>query len=289
MLERIDRVQMAVPDMKAAAAGWVDLLGAEHDGNDRVDGLAAKRARYRLGDGWVELLEPDGAGPVADALARRGGGHLFAAGVATGDIGGVEARVRRFGCNPLLEGGRIYLDGADTGGHGLRIVVSADEKLAPVGVIDRFYEVTNLVRDCEPSLVRLAELFDLNREDFVPIRSKEFGYDGTLTLFDADRLDRIEVIRPSEPDKTMGRFFERHGETLYMAFAEADGLAGIEEKARALGAKVTAMGGSGGDNEQGPDTLFVHPPALGGMMLGLSRRGYAWTWSGRPERATVGA
>jgi hypothetical protein len=87
----------------------------------------------------------------------------------------------------------------------------------------------------------------------------------------------------------MGRFFKRHGETLYMAFAEADGLVDIEEKARALGAKVTAMGGAGSANAQSPDTLFVHPPALGGMMLGLSRRGYAWTWSGRPERAKAGA
>jgi hypothetical protein len=27
------------------------------------------------------------------------------------------------------------------------------------------------------------------------------------------------------------------------------------------------------------DNLFIHPAALGGMMMGISRTGHAWTWS----------
>jgi hypothetical protein len=32
------------------------------------------------------------------------------------------------------------------------------------------------------------------------------------------------------------------------------------------------------------NTLFLHPSALGGPMLGLSRPTQAWQWSGHPER-----
>jgi len=32
------------------------------------------------------------------------------------------------------------------------------------------------------------------------------------------------------------------------------------------------------------DTIFLHPPSLGGTMLGLSRPTLAWQWSGHPER-----
>ncbi|MBW2232126.1 MAG: hypothetical protein JRH17_17220, partial [Deltaproteobacteria bacterium] len=57
MLTRIDRVQMAVPDRASAEQGWIQLLGAEHAGDDEIRGLGASRSRYRLGDGWIELLE----------------------------------------------------------------------------------------------------------------------------------------------------------------------------------------------------------------------------------------
>ena len=32
------------------------------------------------------------------------------------------------------------------------------------------------------------------------------------------------------------------------------------------------------------DNLFLHPGALHGVMLGISRSSFAWTWSGCPER-----
>jgi len=30
--------------------------------------------------------------------------------------------------------------------------------------------------------------------------------------------------------------------------------------------------------------LFVHPKALSGLLLGISRTTVAWVWSGAPER-----
>src|SRR5688500_17285683 len=87
MLTRVDRVQVAVADRPAAASAWASLLGAEMAGEDVVGPLGARRTSLRLGNGWVELLEPDGAGgPVAEALAERGRPHLFAGGVAVADL-----------------------------------------------------------------------------------------------------------------------------------------------------------------------------------------------------------
>jgi hypothetical protein len=33
-----------------------------------------------------------------------------------------------------------------------------------------------------------------------------------------------------------------------------------------------------------PDTLFVHPRALHGVLAGISRDTLAWRWSGHPEQ-----
>lgn len=258
------------------------LLGAEPDGEDRVDGLAALRSRYRLGDGWVEFLEPDGAGQVADAVAARGG-HLYAGGMATADVGAFAHHLTSQGVEPLVEGDQVFLDAAATGGHGLRLVVSDDQRPPAVGHIDQFYEVTNLVENVEASVKGYVELFGLEDKAFQPISSDDFGYAGTLTLLDDDRLDRFEVIHPHDEGKTMGRFFSKFGEGLYMCFAETGELAAIEEQCQATGAQHTRVPPAETRPEVA-DTIFLHPAALGGMMLGLSRRSVAWVWSGHPER-----
>ena len=136
MLTRIDRIQMAVPDRAAAAGGWQTLLGAEHAGDDRVAGLAARRSRYRLGDGWIELLEPDGDGPVADAVAARGA-HLFAAGAATSDLDALLSQLRDQGTAPVREQDQVFLAPAAAGVHSLRMVFSPEEALEPVGDVTR--------------------------------------------------------------------------------------------------------------------------------------------------------
>ncbi|MBW2385958.1 MAG: hypothetical protein JRG92_20185 [Deltaproteobacteria bacterium] len=286
MLTRIDRVQMAVPDRASAEQGWIQLLGAEHAGDDEIRGLGASRSRYRLGDGWIELLEPSGSGAVADAVNRRGA-HVFAAGAATADWTGLVARLRERGIEPLEESGQLHLDARHTGGHGLRLVISPDEgrPAEHVGAIDGLYEVTNLVADAKLAVSQCAELFGLDPSAFVPIESAHYGYEGTLTLFHPDRLDRFEIITPHVAENTMGRYFARTGESLYMAFAECAELASVEERAKHAGGGYTAVPAADTRQEgDGADTLFLHPASLGGMMLGLSRPGFAWTWSGHPER-----
>lgn len=283
MLTRIDRVQMAVPDKEVAAQQWVGLLGATHEHEDRVDSLGALRSTYRLGSGRIELLEPDGAGAVADAVARHGG-HLFAAGAATLDVERFAAHLRSQGSEAAIENGQIHLDEAATGGWGLRLVVSSFDVLPEVGVVDHLYEVTNLVPDAPTAVAHYAELFGLSTAPFEPIESKHYGYSGTLTLFEPDNLDRFEVITPNDSDKTMGRFFGKQGPSLYMAFGECGELSWVESylKDRELG--HTAEPAPAKRDGKDPHTVFIHPAVLGGMMLGLSRPNLAWLWSGHPER-----
>jgi len=284
VLTRIDRVQMAVSDAGAAAAPWQALLGAEPDGHDRVDALGARRRRLRLGSGCVELLEPDGTGPVAEAVERRGA-HLFAAGAATPDVAALGARLREQGVEAQEESGQLFVSPGALGIPGLRMVISADAPREPVGAASGFYEVTDLVHDAPAAVSRLASVFGLDAEAFVPIRSKPYGYEGTLTLFHPERLDRLELITPNDASNTMGRFFGRFGESLYMAFCECPDLAAVEERAREHGAGHTSVPPPAKRSGEPPHTVFLHPSALGGMMLGLSAPGVAWRWSGRPERA----
>jgi hypothetical protein len=282
MLERIDRLQVAVPDRGSAENCWTRILGAEPAGEDRIACLSARRTRLRLGDGFIELLEPDGAGPLADAVAKRGA-HLYAAGATTDDLDALVAHLGSEGLDVSIEGDQAFVDPRATGDVGFRVVLSPEEKRDAVGDLDFFYETTLLVANAADAAVSCARIFALDPEAFVPISSKAYGYAGTLTLFDRDRLGRFEVISPNKPDNTMGRFFARFGESFYMAFAESHTLADIETRARELGAGFTVVPPKE-NRPGGADTVFLHASALGGMMLGISRPTQAWQWSGHPER-----
>lgn len=281
MLKRVDRLQVVVPDRDKAAAPWARVLGAEQEREDRVHCLAAMRSTWRLGAGRVEFLSPDGAGPVQDALAARGA-HLFAAGFSTDRLGALTAHLEGLGIEPALESGQAFLGAGQAGGFGMQVVISLDEELAPVGAIDTFYEATLLVHDVPTRVAQCARIFDLDTDNFVAIRSAEYGYEGVLTLFRAGQLHRFEMITPTDPEKTMGRYFARFGECYYMAFAESGELPAIEDRLKADGLGHTVVPP---DRPEGrvADTIFLHPPTLGGMMLGISRRTMAWQWSGRPD------
>ena len=280
MLLEIDRVQLAVPEVAPVIEKWQSLLGAEVSGVDKVACLGAARTRLRLGTGIVEILEPSGSGAVADALAARGA-HMFSAGASCLDVRQVEQSLQS---KTIFEGGQLFIVGEDIGINGLRIVISEHEKRPPVGNIDFFYEATLLVQDSVKETARFANVFSLDAQEFVKINSPTFGYSGTLTLFRKDLLHRFEVITPLDPDKTMGRFFNKIGPNLYMAYAETSNILDIEQRALERGDGLTIDRPGDRSSELPADVLFLHPSALGGMMLGLSRPSQAWRWSGHPER-----
>jgi len=281
MLLEIDRVQLAVPEVASVVERWQSILGAEISNLDKVACLGASRTSLRVGRGIVELLEPDGAGLVADAIALRGA-HMFAAGASCADVEQVQSNLAVDGI--ISEGGQLFIDGKDIGIKGLRIIVSKHEERSRVGEIDFLYEATLLAQDSEAETARFAKVFSLDAQEFVAINSPEFGYSGTLTLFRKDLLHRFEVITPLDPGKTMGRFFSKIGPCLYMAYAETSDILEIEKRVREMGERITVNRPDDRSDDLPADGLWLHPASLGGMMLGLSRPSMAWRWSGHPER-----
>lgn len=275
---RVDRIQLAVHDRSAAASAWETLLDAAVLREDRVRSLACRRTVLAVGTSEVELLEADGDGPVAEA-----GRGLFAAGFASSELDALRTHLEARGVAATAEGEQLFIDTDGLGDFGLRVVLTpapSEAEAQPArGLLSRLYEVTNLVADPGPPAIHLADFLDLDPTAFVPIRSDEYGYEGTLTLFDPDALDRVEIIHPYDETKTMGRFFHRRGPSLYMCYGETDRADEIRDRARRY-----APEDSTGPAEGPVDNLFLHPNALGGVMLGVSRTTYAWTWSGSPDR-----
>ena len=283
MLLEIDRIQLAVPETATAVEKWQSLLGATVADEDRVSCLGAKRTRLRLGTGVVEILEADGTGIIGDAVAARGA-HLFAAGASCRDVGELHNTLEsRFG-EIRAEGNQLFINGSDIGIDGLRMVVSQQEDRAIVGDIDFFYEATLLAENADSESEKFCKAFGLDDQHFVPINSPHFGYSGTLTLFRKDLLHRFEIITPSDAGNTMGRFFNKFGPGLYMAYAETPHLREIEQRVKNRGEAITVDRPEGRDENMTPDGMWLHPLSLGGMMLGLSRPTKAWQWSGHPER-----
>jgi hypothetical protein len=285
MIERIDRLQIVVSDRKTAASTYARLLGAEPVRDDRVAHLSARRAVMALGESEIELLEPDGTGRVATALAERGEG-LFAAGVAARDLAALEARLRGLGLTPVREGDQLHLD--DRPGFGARFVISPLASRARVGPVSFLYETTvTLIGDWRAAAAWYSAIFGLDPSRFSPIESHRFGYRGTLTLFDPpSRLDRIELSQVTDAKSAMGRWVARRGDSLYMAYVETHDLEDLIARLDRAGARWTPRGQA---REAERDGLWVHPSALHGLLLGVSRTTLAWEWSGRPELVTPSA
>jgi hypothetical protein len=283
MLTEVDRLLVATPDSEAAGAAWRRILGAEEVLRARAPALGAVRRVFRVGRSDIEFLEPDGAGPIADALSRRGRGHVWAAGAASPDPGAVAQTAEASGAEVEADGGRRFIT-LEIEGAPIRFVISPEEERAPAGRLDFLYEATVLAADQEGAVTKIRDAFGLDETVFTTITSEMFGYTGVLTLFRAGQLHRFEVITPIDRDKTMGRYHSREGACFYMGFAEASDLKGVEEQIAPGG--VTIDRPEGRRDDQSPDQIWIHPPTLGGVMLGVSRPTMAWMWSGHPERVT---
>jgi len=279
MIERIDRIQIVVADRKAAAEAYRRLLGAEVARESPSAYLAAKRTVLAVGESEIELCEPDGAGRAAAVLAERGEG-LLSAGASTRDGAALVARMRGLGLDPTSDGEQTYLEGSP--GFGARFVISPFAERARVGPVSFLYEATlTLIGDWRAAAGWYTAAFGLEPRRFSPIESGRFGYRGTLTLFDPPaRLDRIELSQVVDPKSAMGRWVVRRGDSLYMAYVETHDLASLVERLDSAGARWTPRGQ---DRETEREGLWIHPSALHGLLLGVSRTTLAWEWSGRPE------
>ena len=277
MLERVDRVQLVVRDRLAAARRFEALLGARPVREADAAYLGARRVVLALGESEVELCEPAGAGLAREHLERWGEG-LLAAGFAVGDLTDLHARLAEEGAAFAEDGEQTYLEPSET--PGMRVVLTLSRPGPPAGA--RLYEVTNtLVSDWTTAADTYARLFGLDPARFAPIASARFGYTGTLCLFDPPRrLDRIELSQVVDPASAMGRWVAKRGDSLYMCYLETDDVPGLVARLAKGDARFTPRGA---DARAERDGLWIHPGALHGLLLGVSRPTLAWEWSGRPE------
>jgi catechol 2,3-dioxygenase-like lactoylglutathione lyase family enzyme len=277
MLDRVDRMVLAVRDRATAADTFIDVLGAE---KVREDGFAEpyhiNRTVVQAGDSEFELWEPAGEGIVAQHLERWGDG-IFAAGFSTSDMSDVARRLADSGVHFTYQGSQLFIEPDQTAG--MRTVIQLSEKREQVGLISGLYETTNIVDDHAKTATLYAGYFGLEESRFSPITSKQFGYTGTLTLFDPPaRLDRIEITQ-TNAEGAMDRFYKKRGQSLYMCFVETLDYEPIRER-------LDARGGRYAIASDYPDaSMFIHPTALCGMLMGVSKTNEAWRWSGRPELA----
>ena len=279
MLKRVDRVQIAVANRNAAEEVVEEVLGGELVRRDEAPKLCARRSTMQVGSSLIELLEPDGAGPVQDFVSKYGSG-LFGAGFSADDLDAAAHHLTKSGVNFEQSAGQLYLDSGAK--FGMRTVISQHHERAPVGAINWIYEVTNVVSDWRAASDHYAQIFGLDASKFSPIESKQFGYTGTLTLFDPPaHLDRIEIAQITDPNLAMGRFHQRRGDSLYMFFVESDDVGALEQRLQARGSRFAAHT----RDEAGLAELFIHPSAFLGVLIGVSRTDHAWTWSGDPDRA----
>jgi 4-hydroxyphenylpyruvate dioxygenase-like putative hemolysin len=255
------------------------VFGSELLRRDELPILHAHRSTMQAGQSLIELLEPDGSGPVADFVSKHRSG-LYGAGFSAADLDEAASLLDRNGVRFERAAGQLYLDPKST--LGLNAVISAHHERNPLGAIRWIYEVTNCVSDWRAASDLYARIFGLNAERFSPITSTEFGYTGTLTLFNPpERLDRIEIAEITDREKAMGRFHQRRGDSLYMFFVETDDVAALAKRLEARGSKLAAWR----KDKAGMAELFIHPSAFLGVLVGVSRTEHAWLWSGDPERS----
>ncbi len=274
MLSYVDRVQLVVPDRAVAVRTWQALFDAIEVGEDASAALNARRTTVQAGSSLFEFLEPAGDGPVR-VFADEWGQGLYGVGFAA-DVDRMARHLDSERVAFTREGTSLVLGPLTT--HGMPTTIVPETPREPVGLISHVYEVTNPVDDWQDTAGLYTRIFDLDPFQFSRIASTQYGYDGTLTLFDPPRrLDRIEITQTSGGG-AMDRFFRRRGPSLYMCYVETADVDALAARLRSQGARFAESEG-----QPSGTGLFVHPSSLFGMLMGVSVKDYAWIWSGHPE------
>jgi len=276
MLETVDGVILAVRNAEQAIARFEELFDARYDHDGQSPEWGARVAGIRVGTDMIRLVQPTGPGPIQDHIDKWGEG-IIGVYFSSKDVAGVVASMRANGLEPLTDDTVAYLPASQM--HGLHVIVAPYEERERVGLLSFVYEVTHLVDDWKGVSELMTKAFGLDGMKFSPISSKNYGYDGTLTLFDPpNKLDRIEAVTPYG-DGAMNRFFQKRGEGPYMFYVECDDTAGLRKRLDNAGARYAA-----GDDVD-TSSVFIHPSATHGVLIGVSPKDQAWVWSGRPELA----
>lgn len=281
MLKNVDRILVAVRDIDQAEKSYSNVLGATPIEDFRSDYLNATVRRMALGTTEVELCSPLGAGRVATRIEQKGEG-LVCGGVTTDDLDAFTRHLDRSGIAYASADGRVYPDSVAL--YQLPLAVSAAPASPPAraaGPVEHLYEITMVLKtDWHEVAQHYADVLGLDRKKEVGITFDRFGYQGVLMKFQEERLDRIELSEAHDTAFPMGRFTAKHGDALYMCYLETDDLADIIARLDKHGCGYTRRTTTPVER----DGLWIHPPALNGVLMGVSRSSLAWGWTGKPER-----
>jgi hypothetical protein len=259
MLERIDRLALAVHDASVAAQDFAAIFDSEIVSIQSDVQVGAMRTTLQWGQDQIELLEPTGDGAVARFM-QAGRSGIFAGGFALADPSALVARLRDQLVVHEQVGGRFVILPEDLGGTG--VILAPRVERERVGLNDKIWQLTYALPELGPAVARYTGLFGLHDDYTNYYTSDTFGYEGAITWFDArdgGLLDSLEYLEPNDPTKAVARFVRRNGTGIYMASIETDAIPEIK-------ARVTATG----DGWQGTDFGgFIHPKRLHGLLLAL--------------------
>lgn len=107
-IEKIDHISIAVRNLDKASKLYEDVLGLELDSTYVSDEERIRVARYRVGDVWLELMEPTGEGDVSRFLDRRGEG-LFVISYKVPDVDSAMGELKEKGYKLIDENPRRLL------------------------------------------------------------------------------------------------------------------------------------------------------------------------------------
>ncbi|MEO8456782.1 MAG: VOC family protein, partial [Chloroflexota bacterium] len=128
MLDRVDRMLLAVQNRAAAADTFADVLGAKKVRDDALPApYNAKRTVVQAGDSEFELLEPDGEGLVSQHIERWREG-IFAAGFSTSDLSDIARRLDDRGIHFTYQGSEVFIEPEGT--KGMRTVLQQPQERA---------------------------------------------------------------------------------------------------------------------------------------------------------------
>jgi catechol 2,3-dioxygenase-like lactoylglutathione lyase family enzyme len=260
VIQRTDRLVLAVPDAQAAARDFAALFDTEVVDVRLDSACGGMRTTLQWGQDQLELIEPTGDGPAAAFLTASRMG-IFAGGFSLDDPGALASHLERKGIRVQQQDDDRYLvvpDDLD----GTGLVLSPAAAHPRVGLNDKIWQITYAVPDLSAAVERYTDLLGLDNAYTNFYTSDRFGYEGAISWFDArdgGRLDSLEYLEPNDRTKAVARFVERNGPGIYMASIETDDITAIK-------ARVTESG----NGWQGTDFGgFIHPRRTHGLLLGL--------------------
>lgn len=109
MIDIVDHILIAVPELDGPVADYVKLTGREPCWRGRHPGLGSANALFRFSNTYVELISPDGEGRFGDLIRERladGGPQIVGLALGVEDAAGAAAMLKERGMTPsgLLPG-----------------------------------------------------------------------------------------------------------------------------------------------------------------------------------------